>query len=35
MLVNLLMVGGLFYHMDSQLQARERVLMKIIETCGK
>jgi hypothetical protein len=35
MLVNVVIVGGLFWHMDSQLEARERVLMKLVETCGK
>ena len=33
--INLLMVGGLVWHMDSQLAARERVLIRLIETCGK
>jgi hypothetical protein len=35
LLVNVLVVGGLIWHMDSQLDARERVLIKLIETCRK
>jgi hypothetical protein len=35
LLINLVVVGGLFWHMDSQLDARERVLIKLVETCGK
>lgn len=33
--INLVIVGGLFWHMDTQLEARERVLVKLIETCSK
>jgi hypothetical protein len=35
LVVNILIVGGFVWHMDSQLQARERVLIRLIETCGK
>lgn len=35
MLVNVVLVGGLFWHLDSQLESRERVLMKMVETCGR
>jgi hypothetical protein len=34
LLLNVLIVGGFVWHMDSQLEARERVLIKLIETCG-
>jgi hypothetical protein len=33
--INLVVVGGLFWHMDNQLEARERVLMKLVESCAK
>lgn len=33
--VNVLLVGGMFWHLESQLQARERVLMKLVENCSK
>jgi hypothetical protein len=35
LLVNVLLVGGFVWHMDKQLDARERVLMEIIKTCGR
>jgi hypothetical protein len=35
LLINILLVGGFIWHMDSQLDARERVLIKLVETCGK
>jgi hypothetical protein len=35
LVVNLLVVGGFVWHMDSQLQARERVLVRLIETCAR
>jgi hypothetical protein len=35
LLINILLVGGFVWHMDSQLDARERVLIKLVETCGK
>jgi len=34
MVLNLVVVGGFVWHMDSQLDARERVLIKLIETCS-
>jgi hypothetical protein len=34
LLLNVLIVGGFVWHMDTQLQARERVLIKLIETCN-
>jgi hypothetical protein len=34
LVVNLVVVGGLMWHMDSQLEARERVLIKLIENCN-
>jgi hypothetical protein len=35
LLINLVIVGGLFWHMGDQLDARERVLLKLVETCNK
>ena len=32
-LVNLVIVGGLFWHLDSQLAARERVLAQLVSAC--
>jgi hypothetical protein len=33
--VNVVVVGGLFWHMGNQLDARERVLLKLVENCSK
>ena len=33
-LVNVLLIGGWLWHMDSQLAARERVLLKLVESCS-
>lgn len=35
LLINVLLVGGFVWHMDKQLDARERVLMKLVESCGR
>jgi hypothetical protein len=35
LMINLVVVGGLYWHMGDQLDARERVLMKLVETCSK
>jgi hypothetical protein len=35
LVINLVVVGGLFWHLGNQLDARERVLIKLVETCGK
>jgi hypothetical protein len=32
--INVIVLGGLFWHLDSQLESRERVLMKMVETCS-
>jgi hypothetical protein len=32
-LINLVIVGGLFWHLGAQLEARERVLVALIENC--
>ena len=34
LLINLLLVGGWLWHMDNQLEARERVLLKLVESCS-
>jgi hypothetical protein len=32
--INVIVLGGLFWHLDSQLESRERVLIKMVETCS-
>jgi len=34
LLINLLVVGGLFWHMESQLSSRTSVLIELIKACG-
>jgi hypothetical protein len=34
-LLNVVIVGGLFWHLGSQLDARERVLTELIKGCVK
>jgi len=33
-IVNVVVLGGLFWHLESQLESRERVLLKMVETCS-
>ena len=33
-IVNVVGLGGLFWHLESQLESRERVLVKMVETCS-
>lgn len=35
LLINVILIGGFLWHMNSQLDARERVLIKLVETCGR
>jgi hypothetical protein len=35
LVINVVILGGLFWHMGDQLDARERVLLKLVESCHK
>lgn len=34
LVINLVVVGGLFWHLGDQLDARERILAKLVENCS-